>query len=295
MNRILIIVEGYIGDCLFASSVASRLVHESIEHNQEVPEVDYAIQVFQPYELLLNNKDIMRVWLPWEEFDTSTFDAVYTLGQVYQDQAATIQYQLRCGVKQPTLGYTVFTNPRYDHVSSINIRNLRYTSRKVVAVQMNWKERTFGFTRDEYANAPNHPMGYGRRRRDTDRIVKQLAERFTLIFVGFEDGVPQSEAGGLYTTALFSQTASIIKHCDYMVGAEGGLTNLAAGVGTKTIITGDFIHQVYGPRGSVRPYAHPMMGPRVYFPHDGHVTLDPFLTDDEVAQQMISIIEGDAQ
>ena len=65
------------------------------------------------------------------------------------------------------------------------------------------------------------------------------------------------------------------------------LSNLAAGVGTKTIITGDFVHQLYGPNGVLRKIEEPKLGPKYYFPESGHVTLNPFLTDDEVAEQII--------
>ena len=96
--------------------------------------------------------------------------------------------------------------------------------------------------------------------------------------------------GGIISSGMYGMTASIIKACDYMIGAESGLINLAAGVGTKTIITGDFVHQLYGYNGVLKKIQEPKLGPEFYFPNAGHVSLDPYLTDDEVITQMREII-----
>jgi hypothetical protein len=74
-----------------------------------------------------------------------------------------------------------------------------------------------------------------------------------------------------------------------MVGGESGLINLAAGVGTKTIITGDYVHQLYGWNGVIRKLKEPKLGPEFYF-GNGHVSLNPYLTDEEVVEQIINII-----
>ena len=68
------------------------------------------------------------------------------------------------------------------------------------------------------------------------------------------------------------------------------MINLAAGVGTKTIITGDFVHQLYGPNGVIKKIKNPKLGPEFYFPNSGHVSLDPYLLDEEVIEQMRKLI-----
>ena len=56
-----------------------------------------------------------------------------------------------------------------------------------------------------------------------------------------------------------------------MIGGESGLINLAAGVkGTKTIITGDYVHQLYGWNGVMRKLKEPKLGPEFYFGGDKH-------------------------
>ena len=54
--------------------------------------------------------------------------------------------------------------------------------------------------------------------------------------VGFPPTIKQNDVG-LLTTGIFTHTAAILKCCDYMGGGESGLINLAAWVGTKTIIS----------------------------------------------------------
>ena len=51
------------------------------------------------------------------------------------------------------------------------------------------------------------------------------------------------------STSKFTFTASLIKNCDFVIGAEGCLTNISSALGVKTIITTDYIHQMFGPKG----------------------------------------------
>ena len=81
--------------------------------------------------------------------------------------------------------------------------------------------------------------------------TNSLSEKYALLEVGFTNGVNQFSTG-LNTAATYSFTASLIKAADCFIGSEGGLANLAAGVGTKTIITGDFVHQLYGWNGVIK-------------------------------------------
>jgi len=85
--------------------------------------------------------------------------------------------------------------------------------------------------------------------------------------------------------------ASILKHCDYFIGAEGGLANIAYAVGTKTILTSDFVHQLYGPNGVLQKLNEPKLGPRYYGSSPNmHVDLDPYLTDEEVVSNIVNIL-----
>lgn len=285
--RTLIKVNGFIGDVLFASSVADYMT--------DFDTVDYVINVYQPYELLMNNNHIDRVFINGvDSYNYKDYDSYYEIGSIDQSKPATIQFQEQCGIIKPQLEYKVYTNPRLDEVAKSMLRHLKMQGKKLVAVQQNWKERSFLFTEEEYERGIDVPnLGYGGKHRDTDSIVNQLSEmdEIALIPVGFEDGVGQHDIGFM-STSIYSMTASLIKQCDWMVGAEGGLTNLAAGVGTKTIITTDFIWQLYGPNGVLKKIDEPQMGPYTYFPHNGHHWLNPFMPDELVAPYIRKIVNG---
>ncbi len=81
-----------------------------------------------------------------------------------------------------------------------------------------------------------------------------------------------------------------MKFCDAFVGTDGGLATIAAGVGARTIITGDFNLQLYGWNGVIRKIKEPKLGPIHYFPNEGHVVLDPYLTDEEVAAHIVKLV-----
>ena len=114
------------------------------------------------------------------------------------------------------------------------------------------------FTKEQYKAGIDVPnLGYGGKHRDIKFIINSLTDKFALLEVGFTNGVNQFSTG-LNTSATFSFTASMIKAADCFIGAEGGLANLASGVGTKTIITGDFVHQLYGWNGVIKKIKEPI-------------------------------------
>jgi hypothetical protein len=84
--------------------------------------------------------------------------------------------------------------------------------------------------------------------------------------------------------------ASLLKACDAFIGTEGGLANLAAGVGCKTILTGDFIHQLYGWNGVLKKIKTRQLGPDIYFPKVGHIMINPYYNDNEVTQIILESI-----
>jgi len=287
MKNILIKVNGYLGDILFSSSVASQL-HKKYDEVQ----VHLQIQFFQPYELLMLNPYIYQVWVGAPPIGLYTFDKVYEIGQIDQSEPATIQFQRQCEIEEPHLPYLVYTNQVLSDVSNLMFKEYRKAVNKpIVAYPADWEDRTFLFTKEEYVRGINIPgFGYGGKHRNIKYILKELSKHYTLLEVGFPPNTPQAIAGGMFTTSIYSMTASLIKYCDWMIGSEGGLTNLAAGVGTKCIITTDFIHQLYGWNGCIKKIQNPKMGPATYFPDTGHIHLDPFLTDNDVLEQIIKTI-----
>ena len=267
---------GFIGDNLFASSVPERL------KLQGYTQVDLKLSIAQPLELLRLNPAIDNVYL-YEDVDLSLYDRVFTLHPIHRSETPTIQFQQQCEVLETTSEYKIYTNPAIDSYVQTLLKQTA-EGRVLVAYMANWVEKTFGFTEQEYIRGIDVPnLGYGGRRRDINSIIGSLDqdESIMLIPVGMPAGYDQRELT-LDGVSNYTLTASMIKACDWFIGAEGGLSNLAAGVGTKTIITGDYVHQLYGWNGVIEKNQEPKLGPEYYFGKENHCTLNPYLTDSEV-------------
>jgi hypothetical protein len=273
--KALIECVGFIGDNLFASSVPAKL------KQQGYTKVDLALSIAQPFELLKLNPNIDNVLL-YEKIDHNSYDRVFTLEPIHRRETPTIQFQQQCGVLQPSSDYKIYTNPAQDAYIGPLLKHVAQ-GRRLVAYMSNWVEKTFGFTEEEYRRGVDVPnLGYGGRRRDVEFIIEELSKDETLYLlpVGMPAGFNQREVA-LDGVSNYTLTASMIKACDWFIGAEGGLANLAGGIGTKTIITGDYVHQLYGWNGVIERSQEPKLGPKYYFGNQ-HITLDPYLTDSEV-------------
>ena len=285
MSSILIKVTGFLGDILFSTSVARQLKRED-----KSLLIDYQIPLNAPYEILQLDNNINRIFLPNEEVDESSYDKVFTLPPCTQEDPPTIQYQKHCGVKDLDPSYNVEVPHTAIEVVSAMMKPHKQQGKKIVAWQGNWEEKSFRYTEEEYKRGVDVPnLGYGGKRRDINFLISELSRRYLLIKVGFDPGISQNQIG-LLTTGIFTYTAAILSQCDYMVGGESGLINLAAGVGTKTIITGDYVHQLYGWNGVIRKLKEPKLGPEFYFGKENHVSLNPYLRDEEVVEEMFNII-----
>jgi len=280
--KILIKAVGFIGDNLFGSSIPKKL-----KEQHKNCEVDYLITLPQPYELISLNPYIDNVYLT---YPNKEYDKIYQLSPIHRKLTPCEQFQIQCEVKNPSSEFEIYTNKSLDEY--IKYCFLPIKNKKIVAWLSNWEERSFLFTPEEYKRGIDVPgYGYGGKHRNITSIVNILSKtpEIFLIEVGKPNGIDQ-KITDIFTVSEYSLTASILKNCDYFIGAEGGLANLASGVGTKTILTGDFVHQLYGWNGVIEKCENPKLGPTYYFPDIDHKVLDPYLTDEQVVQSILNII-----
>lgn len=288
----LVITYGFFGDIMFATSLASKL------KLQGYSQVDYLIGFPQIEQLVSNDPDINTVYVsqypgpkPYCSLDLSSYSRVIELGALDYKITPCEQYQEQAGFVDLSSEYKIHTTPEYDIIANRFIEELKQANNKpVLAVMSNWESKTYIYTPEQYQAGIDVPnLGYGGSHRNIQYIVDELQKHFTLYPVGVGN-MNQQETLNLadndQKSLLFE--ASIIKHCDAFIGTEGGLCNLAAGVGTKTIITGDFVHQLYGWNGVLKKLEEPKLGPIYYFKDAGHVALDPYLTDKQVVDQIIN-------
>lgn len=287
MKRVLVkCVDAFIGDMLFASSIAERLVAESTEPI----EVDFYLRLPQPSILLEMNQSIHRVYTA--PVDERGYDSIVNIPIVNQNTPATVQFQLAAGVANTKTEFPVWTVDSFDPPAKDLVSRLRALGKPVVAWQADWKSKTALLelvgekTTNVYDQSYHHASGASR---DIDHIIRALDAHVTLVSVGLTEQFNQytKESQDPYGYAM---TASVIKYCDWMIGAEGGMTNLSSAVGTPTIITTDWMWKQFGPCGAMRQCPKPAMGPMTYFPNADHVHLSPFLTDDEVINAIVDIV-----
>lgn len=279
--NILIKSVGFIGDNLFGSSVAKKLKEQYIDCK-----VDYLLTLPQPFELISNNPYIDNVYL---SAPNKSYDVIHQLYPINRKSTPCEQFQSQCNVVNPTPEFEIYTNPFLDTYVEHLFTPIK--DKIIVAWLSNWEERSFLFTEEEYIKGIDIPnLGYGGKRRNISYIINELEKNpnLYLIEVGKPNGVSQNDIN-LFTMSEYSLTASILKNSNYFIGAEGGLANLASGVGTKTILTGDFVHQLYGWNGVIEKCIEPKLGPKYYF-NNNHIVLDPYLTDIEVVNNINKII-----
>lgn len=293
MRTALIATTGFLGDILFASSVAEHLIKE-----KQFDAVDYLVGFPQVIPLLQQNPYIRNVFLADNmgpdvvvPSDTSlSWSAIFKQPVSSFRVQPTIEVQLACGVQKPSTDFTIYTVPELDEKAKIEIDSRR-NNNKVIAWLSSWELKSYILTPQLYSAGVNHPeLGYAKSHRNIQMIVNKLSERFSMIEVGYPVKYNQYELAASAPTTL-AYTASLLKYCDFFIGCEGGLANLAYGVGTKTILTSDFVLQLYGWNGSVKKVKEPKLGP-VYYGKSGHIDLDPYLTDYEVIEQIITIVNS---
>jgi hypothetical protein len=293
---------GFFGDIIFASSIAKKLKEE-----KQFTNIDYVIGFPQLEILLSNNPYIDNVFIT-PNCDANTkkyeylylnnnYDKIIKLKELSFLTTPTFEYQTYSGVSHPSNEYEVYTSFEYDDIAHEYITNLKKENdnKPVLAVLSNWEERSFLFTKEEYdigIDIPN--LGYGGKHRNINFIINNLSKDFLLIEVGMPNYTSQYNTIKINDndtkSVLFE--SSLIKFCDYFIGTEGGLCNIAAGVGTKTIITGDFVHQLYGYNGVIKKIKEPKLGPKYYFNNNQHVELNPYLNDSEVSNNILKIIKN---
>lgn len=290
MKKFLIKTYGFIGDILFASSIAEKLKDQ---YGYDCI-VDYCIGFPQPYKLLKNNPYIDNVFLSKTKGPTTTlpdnidlnhYDVIYELPECKQDIQPTIWYQEHCSIKNPSPEYTIYPDTDLDTSVKYELDLINPGNNKVIGYVANWESLTLKYTKEEYNNGlKNIPeiMSHSQTNtRNIEYILNELSKEFILIPLGYDHNVTQYHTA-LDSTSTYTNTTSIIKACDLVIGQEGGMTNLAAGVGTRCIITTDFMHALYGPHGVMKQFAEVKLGPSNMFPNTNHINLDPFITDDEI-------------
>ena len=151
-----------------------------------------------------------------------------------------------------------------------------------VGYQMDWQQKTFRISENQPFNKHNI------KHRDIFSVINcmELNPHIILFAIGLEETISKKYPT-INSTSKFSFTSSLIKNCDYVIGADGCLTNISSALGIPTIITTD---RIYYDDGVLSQTTNKFIGPCKYFPNQNHVHLNPLLTDKEIGSEILKIV-----
>jgi hypothetical protein len=292
MTKCLIKATGWIGDSFFALPLPQKLKNEF-----KFDIVDFLSYRPQPLLLLKQNKFIDNVFL--EKCDESTYDQIFEMpGIADKSIPPTIQFQNFCKIKNQDISYEIQTYPEHDTIANILISGLDKT-KKIVTYQGDWFYRRWNISKEEHLSrkfntADVRPGAFSSRPGNIKYILTELKkQRHDCIFIEISPFHSKHvDARGYCTDPYrYSLLASIIKGSHLFLGAEGGLSNLAAGLGIKTIITTCHLYLMFGEQGVFSQTTKEIqLGPAKLFPGKGHIHLDPYLTDEGVLEELCKLV-----
>ena len=255
--KVLVKVNGWLGDNIVAQPIA-----ELVRKEKGATTVDWFTGFDQVTELLMNNPNIDTVITPGipgpnptrENYDD--YDEVLEVGAYTGTYPLPIEHQISAGIKNPTSEYKVY-NSRERLENIVNYFHQVAARKPLVGICLTWK--------NSYKQAIN-----------TAPIVNLLKQYYTCIPLGLDPRISQAEGASDRLKGVYANTAAAMQLCDVVIGSEGGLTNLAAGTGTRCIYTTDFTYALAGPAGSHYKSNNPLelLGPAAYFKDAGHIPLD---------------------
>ena len=138
--KILVKTIGFIGDNIFASSIAKKLKEK---HGNDC-QVDFQISILAPFELMFNNPYIDDVY--YSECDESVYNVIHQLKPINRKSTPIEQFQIQCGIENVDTGYNVYTNKSTDKLVKDAFSSYKNQKNILVAVQTNWEEKSFLFT-----------------------------------------------------------------------------------------------------------------------------------------------------
>ena len=262
MKKILISVHGFIGDTLLAQPIAERLKWEN-----QASQVDFLIGFPQPKRLLEKNPYIDNVLYYSEYIGVETRETGHALRDKYDEvrylkpyesiAPLTVFHQQCAGVFNPQTQYTVYTDASLDEQVQYNLS--KTDSKPKIGICETWR-----------CSRQSTGIYY-----DIKELIYTLRKDFNIVKLGLPPTINQHQGATNTCEYDYSYMASLGKHLDLVIGGEGGLTNLFAGVGTRVLYTTDFMWSLAGPEGDLYNHSNPLeiLGPKAYFPEKDHIFL----------------------
>ena len=283
---------GFVGDTLFAASAARKLKEEG-----QFDEVSIVTGFLQIKDLLASHPYIDNILslsvptiTPMFDRQVGGYDAEFQTSETNKIVPPPMQAQMECGVLNPDTKFEFQSAPYF----KVSIKE-RWPKPYIAYMNVgSWMEKAFDFTEEEYVRGKDVPyLGYGGQLRDIPNIIDELRDAgFIMVEVGLKKDIRSLGITHKSKHRTLAWDAAVIENAEFFIGAEGGLANIAAAVHTPTVLTADFVHQLYGWRGVIKQIDNPQLGPRFYWPEDGHIDLNPYWDDEKVIYEMIATFRG---
>ena len=272
MSKGLIVCHGWLGDNLLTQRLA-----EIIRKEHGIKEVHWLCGFQTLYKLLNNNPYIDKVIISSVPGcnpigDEKGYDKIFRTKPFEGKHALSISNVKSAGVDIEDPTYKVYTIDEYDKEHKIELDNLRKNGKPVIGVCLTWKSSLNNFS----------PI-------DIQPIIDKLKGEYNLIPLGIDKSITQHQSHTMKNSdEVYARTASRMKYCDLVIGSEGGLTNLAAGVGTSVLYTTDFTFALAGPVGTHYRCIDPVriLGPKAHFPKDKHYPLPYNITPESYPEEI---------
>jgi hypothetical protein len=265
--KILIINFGWIGDSILASSLAENCKLNGYER------VDLLLGFPQTAEILSLNSNIDNVYVSsipgcdpsTDGIDLSIYDRVYkTAGLKFNKKPLDLFNE--------DLGFE-----NLKHSFELNTREATFkdTSKPTIAFQLDWSNRSRSET------GP----------RDQDGIIAKLQKKYNVFIIGNNSQFNIDEN----TSKTFLMDASILKKCSLFFGYPGGLHWVAAGVGTKTVCTSEYVFDHYKNKGEFQGENFDQFKEQwqvhasKIFTDQEHILLEPFISDDAIVDYLMQL------
>lgn len=265
MKKYLISVTGWLGDSLIASSVAEQLY---IENNNIL--VDYIIGFPQTKYFLESNPYINEVYVennptPYPNYQKfiGEYDEIFSLPVNDLKYLPTIKFQKHCNIKFPKKEFYLYHS-----------FNKEIFEKPLIGICSTWKDKNENF----------------RNGIEILQKLQQLLPKYDFKLLG--NNINQFE--GANQVDGYIEMAKIMYNCEYIIGAEGGMTNLASGLKTKTICATDFSNALFGKYGRMYQYEdwYDRITPSAFFPNDGHINLDSSIdTNEKIIETLYNILK----
>lgn len=253
--HIVIKIHGWLGDNLLAQPAAERL---RLQYPY-VSQISWFTGWPQVAPLLELNPFIDKVYTsenpsPDPEIPeelASAADLIVETKPYRADYPLTIEHQVNLKVAKPVLGYEVYLDD--DLVDSLVDKQKSTYKVGICRTWKNWERQQI----------PDDLW---------TEIYNNVAAKYEVEAFGLQPAESQFIGATSTYKPTYFEMAHRMTTCDLIIGSEGGLTNLAAGIGVSTLITSDFTESLAGSSGSHYRCRDPFkfISPMAYFPNGLH-------------------------